>query len=733
MQSRAAQIIQRWFRRACGYEQTEPFAAAQFRRPSFVTVDDLAGCQKKSDLLRLLQCSLSADAHKLADGRAFCVGPMRRRDRWRNTVASRFARLGTDTGASCRCERIQRALNCCGCGPAACDRCGSGRVHRDAEKERQAWGSLESPAKTIKFHSYRTEADEDGNFKSDNDLHLHKVHPSVFLDELWTAIDSYKKHYHTLCRQKQAHLDQERNFTPNQLLLDQDFAENFTIILNIEIQSAHWISKQVTIFITISQHLDQGKWDSPDSALSANDEVTTEHGWARVTAAFPGGSGGVPVAFANGQQATIPRAKLHHRVVKSVAHLTVSNDKDHDTWMVQHAMARQAAWLKTAGAEIFPDLKDGDGRMRLTEHLVRSDGAGSHFKNKFTFHFLGSYREDEGLAAVVWDVGCPGHGKGPWDGIAGFIKRTLRARIIDGGLVLEDEHAVYEEVVKVCNELNEKNKQKEAKGTFDGKINHWNVMWVDTSDIPPRPAQGSVVIDRVHHRDRGIGIRDLFSFTVSYKQGGATGLFLQQFTCGCPACVASCRRDDAGVASCTAPQCNALCVMNKTENVGVAAAARARKEKALERASQLVVGDIVALETGDHRRLQSEGGGTQHAYLVARVVAQPGGAAYTIADDRAMRSNHNEEYRAGDALVSLRLFDRTERDETGRRFVVTDRLYVANALSLVGKVEVESLGGSGRASSRGGLASHLSIPESEDRRIEQELSHSESSTARRRR
>ena len=174
--------------------------------------------------------------------------------------------------------------------------------------------------------------------------------------------------------------------------------------------------------------------------------------------------------------------------------------------------------------------------------------------------------------------------------------------------------------------------------------------------------------------------------------------------------------------------------MNKIENAGVAAAARARKEKALERASQLVDGDIVALETGDHRRLQSEAGGTQHTYLVARAVAQPGGAAaHTVAGDRAMRSNHNEEYRASDALVSLRLFDRTERDETGRSFVVTGRLYVASALSLVGKVEVESQGGLSRASSRGGVASHLPIPESEDCHIEQELSRSESSTARRRR
>jgi hypothetical protein len=36
----------------------------------------------------------------------------------------------------------------------------------------------------MKCHSYRTETDDDGHFKSDNELHLHHVHPSVFLDEL---------------------------------------------------------------------------------------------------------------------------------------------------------------------------------------------------------------------------------------------------------------------------------------------------------------------------------------------------------------------------------------------------------------------------------------------------------------------------------------------------------------------------------------------------------------------
>ena len=76
---------------------------------------------------------------------------------------------------------------------------------------------------------------------------------------------------------------------------------------------------------------------------------------------------------------------LRHRVVKSVAHITVSNDKDHDTWFVQKAMQMQVDWYGTQG--VFEGLED-----QLKQHLIRSDGAGSHFKNRFTFHYLGSYK-----------------------------------------------------------------------------------------------------------------------------------------------------------------------------------------------------------------------------------------------------------------------------------------------------------------------------------------------------
>lgn len=124
------------------------------------------------------------------------------------------------------------------------------------------------------------------------------------------------------------------------MLFDMDFAENFTIMLSFEIQSAHWISKQVTIFVTICQHLDPGCWASTTSALEKDSEVTVELAdgtaekfWARVvTSSEAGADVVVEVADAKGVKTTWPRSQLRHRSVVSVAHITCSDDKNHDTW-----------------------------------------------------------------------------------------------------------------------------------------------------------------------------------------------------------------------------------------------------------------------------------------------------------------------------------------------------------------------------------------------------------------
>ena len=687
-----------------------------------VSVTDLIDADKKSDVLRLLSCPLSVDAWKLEDGRSFSEK--------------------TETTNGQRKLRVNDALKCmgCGCSKGGCGTCGGAkRVWRDpaVELDDSNWGPLAQPKKRIKFHSYRVDTDDDGDFKSDNELHEHRLHPSKFLDEFFIALEVYKKHYNTFCRQKHAHEEQQRNFMPWHLLLDMDFAENFTIILGKEIQSAHWISKQVTIFITIGQHLCWKEWQSRDSLLKDGDEITVERTggrfWARVAVGWRGDADG-DVQFVDwyGRSGKEPRANVRKRVIKSVAHLNVSNDKDHDTHFVQNAMQMQWDWYKTQQSEF--DVS------QITHHIIRSDGAGSHFKSKYTFHSLGDYRKRNGLVAVTWDVGCPGHGKGPWDGIAGFTKRTLRMRIVDDDLVLENEKAVHDEIVKLCSGLNPKARLQ----TKPGKINLWNIMWTETDDIT-RPALGSRSVDAVNHRELKVGVRNLFHFAVSSSEGTCTGLMLQQFSCGCNACL---NLDSAArVDGCRCSQQRSLCNLNRTDDVGIAAQLRQKKEAALALAARLRIGDVVALETGDHRRAQRDGGGTTHGFLLARVLPIADGAAHKITTDRMMRSHDNQEYRPGDGIFLVRLWYRHDSDESGLTFRAGSRVYTANCSSLIDIVDASHLtdvppprrpASSDSDSDDDDLpltlvqASMRKLAVDEDQRLDTKVGHSASSTAQRR-
>jgi hypothetical protein len=70
----------------------------------------------------------------------------------------------------------------------------------------------------------------------------------------------------------------------NDMTIDMDFAENYEIVHKIEIQSEHWKHQQVTLFIVITNFKSEGTW-------------------------------------------------------KSEAHIFVSSDRSHDTYLAQRAMA----------------------------------------------------------------------------------------------------------------------------------------------------------------------------------------------------------------------------------------------------------------------------------------------------------------------------------------------------------------------------------------------------------
>ena len=94
--------------------------------------------------------------------------------------------------------------------------------------------------------------------------------------------------------------------------------------------------------------------------------------------------------------------------------------------------------------------------LRKIEYKVvicmHSDNASQHFKTVKALHWLSHLKERfPWLRTVRWCFGCPGHGKGPWDGIGAVIKSLLRLAITynqcanEAGRISTAEHC-YEHV-----------------------------------------------------------------------------------------------------------------------------------------------------------------------------------------------------------------------------------------------------------------------------------------------
>ena len=55
-----------------------------------------------------------------------------------------------------------------------------------------------------------------------------------------------------------------------------------------------------------------------------------------------------------------------------------------------------------------------------------SDNA-THFKSGKMFHYWSNLTRDVEFVKMVWiNFGCPGHGKGPWDGFGAVVKTKVR-------------------------------------------------------------------------------------------------------------------------------------------------------------------------------------------------------------------------------------------------------------------------------------------------------------------
>jgi hypothetical protein len=191
-----------------------------------------------------------------------------------------------------------------------------------------------------------------------------------------------------------------------------------------EFQSNYWSHKSMSLFISISSYIDSDIFFGDHKPIPDGASVTVEDGSSVPYHAVVKSTGTegfcnvVCTGDENSTVLTVPRAQCRHRVERSIAHVFATGDRLHDSSATQHFMTLQMDW--------FVKQKHlGTMNETFSKHHIHSDNAGQHFKNKYSARFLTLYQIKYNLDVTTWSFGCPGHGKGAWDGLGGTMKNWL--------------------------------------------------------------------------------------------------------------------------------------------------------------------------------------------------------------------------------------------------------------------------------------------------------------------
>lgn len=248
------------------------------------------------------------------------------------------------------------------------------------------------------------------------------------LDNFETASVKFPAHRHLVCDAKAKSLQRMRNFTPGILMSDFDWSENGVITPNRQIQSEYWSLTHYSLFIAITSYLVPEAWLDATSLLENGTEVTVlpegtlptrsihplaSSFWAQVVSR----EGELySVKSADGSTiANVARERLCRRKLHTTAFIGITDEKRHDASTTQHFLNKQFDhWMNKL------DLG------RFWAWIGHSDNA-SHFKSSQMMNFWTKRMSELPFMKACWiDFGCPGHGKGPWDGMGATMKQQLK-------------------------------------------------------------------------------------------------------------------------------------------------------------------------------------------------------------------------------------------------------------------------------------------------------------------
>lgn len=145
-------------------------------------------------------------------------------------------------------------------------------------------------------------------------------------------------------------------------------------------------------------------------------------------------------------------------------------------------------------------------------------------KDLFVFSSLKTY-------SFTWVFGCPGHGKGTWDGLGGIVKNKT-AKLIKADDLF---HSSPYEVLKIIFDLFASDR---AQARFDANpktaIKEWKIVWLPDIDII-RPKIDEISENKISDLKafHGVGTRGLFSCRILHRDGFSVRLS----GCHCRYCI----------------------------------------------------------------------------------------------------------------------------------------------------------------------------------------------------
>jgi hypothetical protein len=255
----------------------------------------------------------------------------------------------------------------------------------------------------------------------------------------------FPEHRALITSTKKAALQLHRHAWPGMLLSYYDWSENGVIATARQIQSEYWSLNYYSLFIQLTCYLISAVWLDRTSLLYAGAEVTVkaddafgelQHAkgsyYAKIAPSSASTEEGEDVLYTvavyghhlilDGTiMGGISRKRLRHRKWHTTATVAVTDEMRHDSITAGHLLQRQFDhWV-----QLLP-------REKFWAWGGHSDNA-THFNSGAMMNFCSRKMDDFQFLKMCWiEFGCPGHGKGPWDGLGAVLKQQVRSELLLG-------------------------------------------------------------------------------------------------------------------------------------------------------------------------------------------------------------------------------------------------------------------------------------------------------------